>query len=125
MTQLDDIPNELLLNIANQFVDGPQPIRQAQHDLCSLALSSRHYKAIAQEVLHSSVAIRAPAVEACLSNTQMAKPVGLSRIALLCRTLLRRPDLAKKVRQLHVFVWGAGMINTCPEDLSGNGSCAI
>jgi len=35
---------------------------------------------------------------------------------LLCGTLLQHPDLARKVRRLHAFAWGVGLLNVCHEN---------
>ena len=95
-TQLGDLPNELLLNIAKHLRNGSQYVRRCQRDLCNLTLTAKKYRPVAQEALHYSVVIRAPAVEIRAGEVRVAEPLDPSRIVLLCRTLLRRPDLARK-----------------------------
>jgi hypothetical protein len=60
MPQLDDLPDELLLNVAYQLAHDSRPIRFRLHDLCSFTLTSKKYRGIVQEVLHHSIVIKEP-----------------------------------------------------------------
>jgi len=77
MAQLESLPDELLLDIAL----GLQP-----PDHKDLALTARQFRDIAQEALHTSISLRK----------------YYQSLLELLRTLVKRPDLAKKVRSLQI-----------------------
>lgn len=77
MAELENLPDELLLDIA---------LRLQPPDLKDLALTARKFRDIAQEALHTSISLR---------------KYSQSLLELL-RTLVQRPDLAKKVRSLQI-----------------------
>jgi hypothetical protein len=85
MASLYTLPNKLLLNVA-KFLDKP--------DLLKLALTCRKFTSIAQDVLYD-----APELQDYYSTPITTT---IQRIRDLGRTLLRRPDLARKVRELTV-----------------------
>ena len=88
MSGLLDLPNELLLAVANN-------LRRGYRDLKSLTLSCSKFCPISQEVLHVEVTIR--------RATSLRGP---SNVTYLARTLIQRPDLALKVRKLHLGIIG-------------------
>ncbi|KAI4931929.1 uncharacterized protein J4E92_003827 [Alternaria infectoria] len=75
MAELENLPDELLLDIA---------LRLQPPDLKDLALTARKFRDIAQEALHTSISLR---------------KYSQSLLELL-RTLVQRPDLAKKIDYL-------------------------
>ena len=77
MAQLKSLPDELLLDIA---------LRLQPPDLKDLALTARQFRDIAQEALHTSISLR----------------THYQSLPELLRTLVTRPDLAKKVRSLQI-----------------------
>lgn len=109
MTQLDDFPSEILLNVASHIADGLRHIRYRQRDLCNLALAARKYRPIGQEELHRSVVVRT--LEPPSAIEDLGSSCYPARTALLCRTLLERTDLARKVYRLQIVVWGDGSRN--------------
>jgi hypothetical protein len=118
MSQLDDLPDELLLNVAHLLANDSRPIRFRLHDLCSFTLTSKRHRGIVQEVLHHSITIRAPVVKVDAEGYQTIESLDPPRIALLCRTLLERPDLAVKARILRVYVWDHQTHNLCPANVN-------
>lgn len=83
--RLDQLPDELLLQVAFHLPDSITPAH-----LKSLCLTSRKFRPIAQEALHTT---------ARLSISCGCHP-SVNAVVKLLRTLLSRPDLANKVRTL-------------------------
>ena len=104
MAQLDDLPTELLLSVAHLLASDSRPIRFRLHDLCSIASTSRRHRGITQEALHHPIVIRAPVVKLDADGHHTMESLNPPRVALLCRTLIERSDLADKVRSLQVYV---------------------
>jgi hypothetical protein len=75
MITLYNLPDELLLPILDDF---------DSQDLDNLSKTSRRFRGIAQEALHREVIITRP----------------LSKIPVLIRSMVERPDLARRVRTL-------------------------
>ncbi|KAF2469129.1 uncharacterized protein BDR25DRAFT_343916 [Lindgomyces ingoldianus] len=82
MTSILNVPTELLLEAAHCL-----PPR----DLCHLSLVSRHIQGIAQAALYRSLIIPEPRYTS-----------SKSQVPYLARTLIARPDLAIKVKNLSV-----------------------
>lgn len=82
---LDQLPEELLLQVALQLPDSATP----KH-LKNLSLTSRKLRPIAQEALHTTVRLAI----SCGCHPKV------NAVVKLLRTLLDRPDLASKVRTL-------------------------
>ncbi|KAF2713302.1 hypothetical protein K504DRAFT_498119 [Pleomassaria siparia CBS 279.74] len=96
MATFNSLPIELLIMIAtNLGLDLDYNRKKRRRALCSMAKVGRSCGAAAQEVLHQSVAIFLP------DPPERGSRV-LSPIAQLARTLLKRPDLAKKVLCLYI-----------------------
>ena len=77
MAQLENLPDELLLDVA---------LRLQPPDLKDLALIARKFRDIAQEALHTSINLM----------------TYYQSLPELLRTVVKRPDLAKKVRSLQI-----------------------
>jgi hypothetical protein len=95
MAGILDLPNELLLNIADRLRhDGlmSRTYSRKHKDLRQLALTCRQLLPIAQDALYS---------DAFIGTTRSAQN-GPTRIARFARTLLKRPDLASKVKVLRL-----------------------
>ncbi|KAI4694726.1 hypothetical protein J4E81_006325 [Alternaria sp. BMP 2799] len=88
MTDLCGLPDELLLAVAKCLRDDT---KNGYSDLNHLALSCRKLRPIAQEVFYTDISIT-PTLER-----------GLARLA---RTLLQRPDLARRVLKLSIELSG-------------------
>ncbi|KAI4953274.1 hypothetical protein J4E86_006815 [Alternaria arbusti] len=88
MTDLCGLPDELLLAVAKCLRDDT---KNGYSDLNHLALNCRKLRPIAQEVFHTDISI-----------TPTLKR-GLARLA---RTLLQRPDLARRVLKLNIELSG-------------------
>jgi hypothetical protein len=82
---LDQLPEELLLQVALQLPDSATP----KH-LKNLSLTSRQLRPIAQEVLHTTAKLAI----SCGCHPK------INAVVKLLRTLLDRPDLASKVKTL-------------------------
>jgi len=88
MTDLCGLPDELLLAVAKCLRDDS---KNGYSDLNHLALSCRKLRPIAQEVFYMEVS---------------TDPTPKRSLANLARTLLQRPDLAKRVRKLNIDLSG-------------------
>ncbi|KAH7091557.1 hypothetical protein FB567DRAFT_626072 [Paraphoma chrysanthemicola] len=86
---LMNLPDELLLQVAFFLPTA---------DLSRLSLTTKHLGSIAQEALYRSIRIPYEPY----FNWRLAMPESLSRMASLALTLVKRPDLAQKVRALEV-----------------------
>jgi hypothetical protein len=100
--------DELLLIIVDKVRnDKTNSSAQSQIDLVNLSLTCRRFQAVAYEVLYKSPAITQPRIE----NSAFSG-------SYLVRTLLERPDLAKRVRNLEVSLTGTsrrvGHRASCP-----------
>lgn len=82
---LDQLPEELLLQVALQLPDSATP-----KDLKNLSLTSRKLRPIAQEALHATARLAI----SCGCHSKV------NAVVKLLRTLLDRPDLASKVKIL-------------------------
>jgi hypothetical protein len=94
MAELLDLPAELLLNIATRLRHhGPKSnTLESYRNLRQLALTCRQLLPIAQDALYN----RAVAGKSNITSR------GPTRIARLAHTLLERPDLATRVKTLHL-----------------------
>ncbi|KAF2867492.1 hypothetical protein BDV95DRAFT_582244 [Massariosphaeria phaeospora] len=92
MRAIPNLPNELLLRIANYVSD--DDVRSAHRSLKNLALVSRKFRPIAQEVLFRHVVI----VEDGHNYDNMIP------LALFVRTLLDRPDLVPLIHGFDVDI---------------------
>jgi hypothetical protein len=101
MTDLCALPDELLLAITNCLRRGTN---NGYGDLKHFALSCRKLRPIAQEALHTEVSVKRPRL--------VRGPTGIARLA---RTLLQRPDLAARVRKLHIMTsdWSMSHSEDC------------
>lgn len=90
MNQLSHLPCELLLQISLNT-----STRDSDNDTCNLALVSRKFRSIAQEALHTSVLIR-----------DSKDKIECFRMGYLVRTLIERPDLARRVKELEITLMG-------------------
>jgi hypothetical protein len=92
MSHLDDLPNELLLQIALAL----QPsISDCNNDVYNLALVARTFRSIAQEALYTRVSVRSSQIQ--------TKP---NRVGCLARTLIERPGLARRIQELDLaLMW--------------------
>ena len=91
MTDLCGLPDELLVAVAKCLRDDN---KNRYSDLNHLALSCRKLRPIAQEVLYTEVP---------------KNPTPKRSLANLARTLLQRPDLAKRVRKLNIDLSGMSL----------------
>jgi hypothetical protein len=95
MAGLLDLPNELLLKIADRLRhDGPTSRTNSTvyKDFRQLALTCQQLLPVAQEALYIDVFI----------GTARSARQGPTRIARFTRTLLNRPDLAGRVKVLRL-----------------------
>jgi hypothetical protein len=95
MAGILDLPNELLLNIANRLRrnGGKSRTYTSYRNLKQLALTCRRLLPIAQDALYCEVFIRK-------TDTEQTGP---SCIAHFARTLLERPEFALMVKQPHLM----------------------
>jgi hypothetical protein len=93
MIRLDDLPNELLSQIALALCMSTTD--DSNNDAYNLALVARRFRSIAQDALHTFVSVRDLRVE-----------TESYRVGYLARTLIERPDLACKVQELDLaLMW--------------------
>ncbi|KAF2646512.1 hypothetical protein P280DRAFT_544860 [Massarina eburnea CBS 473.64] len=90
MTPLVNLPNEILLNIANHLL---------ATDLCNLARTCNTLRPVAEKELYQNVVVPSPQ-----TRDRGYRPDFINRICPLVITLLNRPDLAKIVRSVLVCV---------------------
>jgi len=117
LRSLDDMPNELVLQIVSyidqyrserilgHIPDDPPPSSPDTHliddflkcnrALCSLALTSRRFREVAQQYL-----LCAPVIGGFVFRNSQQR--STSRIAFLLRMLFARPDLRRHVRQIRL-----------------------
>ncbi|CAO2653993.1 Nn.00g107260.m01.CDS01 [Neocucurbitaria sp. VM-36] len=122
MASLDDVPDELLLQVAEHLGHSDRRPRDRNNDLCSLALVARKYRGVAREILYTSLCVDKPhsynergeiyqnTTLNAVGNTLVQRCVayrdedGPTRVVRLVRTLLEQPNLADMVCCLDITV---------------------
>jgi hypothetical protein len=99
-TPIDELPQELLLQIATHLPDSATP-----RDLKNLCLVSRRFLPIAQEVLHTTAKL----LISCGCHPKV------NPLLRLLRTLFDRSDLALKVKTLRVRTVRKNVAKLCAE----------
>ncbi|KAJ4368383.1 hypothetical protein N0V83_006740 [Neocucurbitaria cava] len=95
MATLENLPKELLDMIANE-------LRPCYKSLMSLSMTCQSLRPSAQIALHRDVVITAPRFD--VLNDQNYDEDYCSRLEFFVRTLLGRPDLARRVRELNISI---------------------
>lgn len=97
MATLEHLPKEILDMIANE-------IRPCYKSLTSLSLTCQSLRPSAQIALHRDVVITAPMEFGDFNELKYDKANCCSHLKCFVRTLLGRPDLARKVRELDISI---------------------